>query len=116
MIKVKHENKDFATVAQSNYVKYLTKFGQICSVFVTENNGKAVLNRNMHIMMMWHGKEITVQRYRIGNGKPSYCAADSWDVFSAYSSQYVGSTQFFDSIEELMIYLEGLAYDAGLDM
>ena len=116
MIRIRKEHKEFNIVKESNYIRFLSKFGHIHAVYVTEEYGRPVLGRHMYCMMTWHGKKISVQRYRIGKGKPSYSAADSWDVFSQYSSQYVGNTKFFGTIEELMFHIEGLAYDAGLDM
>ena len=115
MLKLSNHKSLYAQVLQSSYVRYLSKFGDICEIYVTENYGRPVLGRNMHVMMCAFGRRFTVCRYTIGR-KSSYCVEFSWDIFSQYSSQYVVGTAMYKGIEEVIIHVLGLAYDADIDM
>ena len=115
MLKLSNHKSLYAQVLQSSYVRYLSKFGDICEIYVTENYGQPVLGRNMHVMMRAFGRRFTVCRYTIGK-KSSYCVEFSWDIFSQYSSQYVVGTAMYKGIEEVIAHVLGLAYDADIDM
>lgn len=115
MLRLSDQKYLYAQILNSSYARYLSKFGDICEIFVTENCGKPILDRDMHVMMRAFGRRFTVCRYTIGR-KSSYCVEFSWDIFSQYSSQYVVGTAMYKGIEEVIIHVLGLAYDADIDM
>ena len=51
MLKLDRNSSNYNKIIQSSYGRYLSKIGQIHAIYVTDNNGRAVLNHNMHIMM-----------------------------------------------------------------
>ena len=115
MLKLSNHKSLYFQVLQSSYIRYLSKFGEVCEIYVTENYGQPVLGRNMHVMMRAFGRRFTVCRYTIGR-KSSYCVEFSWDIFSQYSSQYVVGTAMYKGIEEVIAHVLGLAYEADIDM
>lgn len=115
MLKLDRNSSNYNKIIQSSYGRYLSEIGQIHAIYVTDNNGRAVFNHNMHIMMKIYGCEITICRYTIGK-KSSYCAEFSWDIFSQYSSQYVYGTRMYRGVEEVIYRILELAYEADVNM
>lgn len=115
MLKINQSSYVYKKVSDSNYVRYLSKFGQIHAIFVSEDNGRPVLNRNLHIMMKMYGCEITISRYTIGKSS-SYCGEFGWDIFSQYSSQYIYGTKMYRGVEEVMHRILELAYEADINI
>ena len=115
MLKLSNHKSLYAQILNSSYVRYLSKFGDICEIFVTENYGKPILDRDMYVMMRSFGYQFTVSRYIVGR-KSSYCVEFGWNIFSQYSSQYVYVTEMPHGVEEVIVDILELAYDADIEM